>query len=536
MPTVTGKQVAPDAARDELMAAIEAAMAREDRDATLGLVIELTQRHPEFQDGHLLFSQIMVELGRNTLALDSARKAVALDKSNARAMMNLSRVYFFAGFLEQAIQAAVSATNLIGEDAEGITALGGLFYRYNDFEQSIAMHERAIALDPGNTTFWYNLAISVQAAGDLDKAEKLFLKVIELDPDNAKAYTNLSRIRKQTPDRNHIAQIERLLTQGKPDRETAMHLSYALAKEYEDIEDFPMSFAFLKAGADIKRQDLGYSIERELRFVDDLIACFPPGCFDDYRFGHLSQEPIFIVGMPRSGTTLTEQILASHSDVFAAGELRDFGMNLILQSGSKKPLEDLGQDGLKRLLGTSGAQVGERYIEKTRPRTGHTRHFIDKLPRNSHLCGLIHWALPQAKMVLLDRHPVDVCFSNYKVLFKNGYEYSYSLEEIADYYIAYRRLMDHWKTVIPAESFYEISYEKLVANQEEESRKLVEFCGLEWQDACLQFYKNKEGVTTASLAQVRQPIYKSAVARWRNYREELQPLIARLEAAGIDCS
>ncbi len=522
--------------KQSLINAIDQALERDQEERALGLAVSLVKGYPDQADAQLLFSRIMLEAGRNKLALDSARKAIALDTSDSRAMMHLSSVYYKCGFLEQAIQAAIRAAELVGDDGDELSTLGGIFYKLGEYERSIAMHESAVKQDESNHLYWYNLGISVQASGDLDRGEQIFLRALELQPDFARAYSSLARIRKQTPDKNHIREMERLVVSSEGDVETAMHLSYALAKEYEDIGDHANAFAFLKSGSDIRRQGLQYDVSKDVAFVERLIRCFPPGCFDDYQQGYRSAEPIFIVGMPRSGTTLTEQILASHSDVFAAGELRDFGMNLTLQAGDKLPVEMLDDDRIRRLLGTNAAGLGERYIDKTRPRTGHTAHFIDKLPRNSHYLGFIHWALPEAKIILLDRHPVDVCFSNYKVLFKNGYEYSYQLDELAEYYLSYCRLMDHWQQVIPADRLYRIRYEDLVADQEQQSRALLEFCGLPWQDQCLEFYRNREGVTTASLAQVRQPIYNSAVARWRNYEPFLRPLIQRLENAGLDCS
>ncbi len=515
---------------------ITAAMAAGDSNRAVGLATQLIKQHPSFQPGLVLFSQLMVEIGRNALALDWARKAVALDTTNTRAMLQLSRAYHAAGFLQQAIQAAQRASDLVGEDPDECSSLGTVFFHLGDFDAAAQAHQRAIDMQPERVVYWYNLGVTSQAAGRLEQAEQLFLRVIELDPDNTEAFMNLSRIRKQSKDSNHIPQLEQALRGAAGNTEKCVRLHYSLAKEYEDVGDFPESFAHLARGAELHRGTMDYSVSVETEFVDRLIRCFPPGCFEDYEGGCASDEPIFIVGMPRSGTTLTEQIIAAHSEVFAAGELRDFNMNLSLQADIRGSVAELDEGTLRRLLAGDAARMGENYIERTRPRTGHTPHFIDKLPRNSHLCGFIHWALPNARIILLDRHPVDVCFSNFKVLFKQGYNYSYKLEEIADYYIAYHRLMNHWEKVIPKDRFYRVSYESLVANQEAESRKLISYCGLQWQDACLEYYNNAEGVTTASLAQVRQPIYRSAVARWRNYESELRPLIERLESAGINCN
>jgi len=521
---------AQDALKD-----VRAAIADNDRDRAVALATRMIKAYPEFQEGLVLFSQIMLEMGRTTLALDWARKAILLDKTSAKAMLQLSRCYQGAGFLEQAIQAAHRAETLTGSDGDAISSLGTVYFNLGEFDDSIRIHRRAVAADPSRAIYRYNLAISLQAAGDFEAAESEFLRILESEPDHVQTFMNLSRIRKQTPDDNHIEALTALLEKSD-DWETRMRLNFALAKEYEDIGEYDRSFEALTAGSTERRRHMPYDVRQELGFVDTMIECFPEGCFRKYDKGFRSREPFFIVGMPRSGTTLTEQILAGHSEVFAAGELRDFPMNLGLQAGSRDAVDLIPAEQLKRTLMTDPALLGRRYVEKTRPRTGHTPHFIDKLPRNSHLCGFIHWALPDAKIILLERHPLDVCFSNFKVLFNRGYEYSYDLDDLANYYIAYKRLMDHWASVIPGENLYRISYEAIVSDQEQESRRLVAFCGLDWQDACLEFYKNRESVTTASLAQVRQPIYRTAVARWRNYEKHLEPVARRLEEAGIDCS
>lgn len=518
----------------QYLAAVRDAIRRNDRDRAVAMAARMVQTCPQFQAGQVLFSQIMLEMGRQKLALDAARKAIVIDKTNVRAMLALSRAYQAAGFLRQAIQAAHRAETLLGDDIDDVSSLGTAYFHQGEYDDSIRMHLRAVASAPDNVLYRYNLAISLQAEGRLEDAETEFLRVVRADPNHVESWMNLSRVRKQTPDDNHVDELERLLAETGS-WENTMRLNFSLAKEFEDLREYDRAFDALVAGSVARRENMPYEVARDVRFVDALIDCFPSGCFDTGAGGFDSREPIFIVGMPRSGTTLTEQILAGHSEVFAAGELRDMPLNLSLQLGTKVAVDEMASDQLRRVLATNPAALGHRYIQKTRPRTGHTRHFIDKLPRNSHLCGFIHWALPNARIIVLERHPLDVCLSNFKVLFNRGYEYSYDLDDLATYYIAYRRLMDHWSRIIPADRYYRVSYEALVADQETETRKLLDFCGLEWQDACLEFYRNRESVTTASLAQVRQPIYRSAVQRWRHYEKQLEPLRHRLEDAGIDC-
>jgi hypothetical protein len=244
--------------------------------------------------------------------------------------------------------------------------------------------------------------------------------------------------------------------------------------------------------------------------------------------------PIFIVGLPRSGTTLVDRILDSHSDVVAAGELNDWALALV---DAVRRASGVMQVPRKELVSRSAhvdfAALGADYLRRARRLVGDAPRFTDKMPLNYLYCGLIHRALPAAKIVHLTRHPLASGYAMYKTLFKDGYPFSYDLGEIGRYYIAYRRLMTHWHAVMPG-VIYELPYEQLVADQVGETRKLLAYCGLDWQDACVDFHHNAAPTTTASASQVREPLYDSSVSQWRHYAAQLTPLRDQLLAAGID--
>jgi hypothetical protein len=243
--------------------------------------------------------------------------------------------------------------------------------------------------------------------------------------------------------------------------------------------------------------------------------------------------PIFIVGLPRSGTTLVDRILSSHPQLRSAGELNDFALVLVARVRSENNMAQLPRrDLVARSAHIDFAALGRDYLARARAAGGGGR-FTDKMPLNYLYCGLIHRALPAAKIVHLTRHPMAAGYAMYKTLFKDGYPFSYDLDEIAAYYVAYRRLMDHWCATMPG-VIHPVSYENLVADQHAETRKLLAFCGLEWHEACVQFHRNPAATTTASASQVRRPIYGSSVAQWRHYAAQLDGLRSALESAGIE--
>ena len=320
------------------------------------------------------------------------------------------------------------------------------------------------------------------------------------------------------------------------DRAGQVQLHFALAKELEDLGEFEQSFASLKQGAHIKRRHMRYGVETDLQIMEKIRDVYTHDLFDGRIAGCPSPNAIFILGMPRTGTTLVERILGSHSRVLSAGELNDFSLQLIrLVKSAFKPVSASRTEFVELTARLDFRALGEAYIHATQPVRGASPFFIDKLPFNFLYAGLIHLALPRAKIVNLQRHPMDTCYAVYKQLFKDAYPFSYDLDELAQYYIAYHQLMRHWNAIMPG-VIHTIHYEDVVADIETQSRRLLAYCDLPWENQCLRFYENSSASTTASATQVRQPIYNSSVAKWRHYETQLAPLRARLENAGIDVS
>jgi len=312
-----------------------------------------------------------------------------------------------------------------------------------------------------------------------------------------------------------------------------VQICYGVAKEREDLGEAERSFRHLKTGSDRRRKLMKYEVERDLETIEAIKRTFSSDVFTVPRGGCDNDEAIFILGMPRTGTTLVERILASHTDVFAAGELNNFAAQLMTmmraQNIDKKVTRDEMVQSSAKL---DFRRLGEAYVNSTQPFTGKTPKFIDKMPLNYLYVGLIHLALPNATIINLHRDPMDTCYAIYKQLFVDAYPFSYDLEELARYYVAYHQLMEHWHNVLPG-VIHTVKYEKIVDDIEGKTRLMLDACGLDWQEQCLKFYENKEASTTASTAQIRRPIYKSSVGKWHDYEEQLQPVVEILQQAGV---
>ena len=441
------------------------------------------------------------------------------------------------GRLGSACEAAAAAQRSAAADPVLWDAIGTLYSRGNDQQRALAAYDQAVALAPGNAQFLFNRAAVRRFLGALAQAEADYDRVIALKPADYEAYKNRSDLRTQTPERNHIAELESLVARGSPDWRAAVQLHYALAKEYEDLGDYRQSFSRLQRGARIRREHLRYDIATDVATVDWIIQAFPAAKAEAAQHACAdapgAAAPIFIVGLPRSGSTLVDRILSSHSMVSSAGELKAFALAIVdavrLQSGRS-------QMSRRELVAASAsldfAALARDYLERARSAGASGVRFTDKMPLNYLYCGLIRRALPNARIVHVSRSPMAACYAMYKTLFEDAYPFSYDLAELAKHYLAYRRLMEHWQLTMPG-AIFSLSYEALIADQLGQTRRLLDFCGLEWQEACAQFHQNPLATTTASAVQVRRPIYDSSVSQWRHYEAQLADLSRELIGGGI---
>jgi len=492
----------------------------------------LTARHPSFAPAWFAASRIALAMRLPREALEAADRAVEIEPANLGFLLLRGQCLMALGRRAEVLAATDAAAPLAGSDPRAWDAIGTLRSYAADQPGALGAYDRAVALAPQNPALLFNRASVRRFVGDFEGAEADYDRAIALQPTDYEAYLNRSHLRVQTAARNHVAELERLIREARLEPRAEVELRFALAKEHEDLGHYAISFEHLHRGAALRRQRMSYEVAIDVATVGWIMSAFP--CAPTEALAAASPEdPIFIVGLPRSGSTVVERILASHSALSSAGELDCFARALVDAAERKSGGAHLPRE---RLVGLSAtldfAALGGDYLGRARAASGVAGRFIDKMPLNYLYCGLIRRALPRAKIIHVTRNPMAQGYAMYKTLFKDGYPFSYDLGEIAQYYLAYRRLMQHWPTTMPG-SIHEVSYESLIADQRAETRKLLEYCGLEWEDACVEFHRNPRATTTASASQVRRPLYASSVSQWRHYEVQLTELRNGLAAGGI---
>ncbi|HEY0198356.1 MAG TPA: sulfotransferase [Rhodanobacter sp.] len=498
----------------------------------LELSVQLMPQAPNHAELHYLAGLAAMELQQMPPALEFLQRAVNLLPTRADYSTQFAKALSMVNLSADAMIVADRALTLSPLDAHTLDTLGVIYTRANAHERATSLYDRAVALAPNHPNYRYNFAKSLVFLGRMDEAERELEACLALAPGSWGAHLTLSQLRKQTPTKNHLQRLLSLLPKSVANPVAQMNLHLALAKEYEDMSEFGTAFEHLVAGKTAGASMRKYSPQYDETLFDLLSRISPD--MRAWTDACQTREPIFILGMPRSGTTLVERIISSHPDVHAAGELSNFPLAFKRATGSRTPnLLDL--DTAERAQHLDWLKLGEDYLTSTRPDTGHTPHFIDKLPHNFLYVGAIANALPNAKIICLRRDPMDTCLSNFRQLFtsnSSNHDYSYDLLDTGRYYVLFDRMMAHWQKTFPGR-ILEIDYETIVESQEASSRQLVEFCGLPWNDACLHFEDNQAPATTASAVQVREPMYRGAMQRWKQYESQLTGLHQLLADAGI---
>ncbi|MEO8115195.1 MAG: sulfotransferase [Phenylobacterium sp.] len=387
-----------------------------------------------------------------------------------------------------------------------------------DLAQVEAHYRQALALRPADPQGHHDLGRLLLGLGRVDEARASIERAIALAPHRGGYYRSLSEVVRFADGDPRLAAMETLIGDPALAPVDRIELQFALGKAYADLGRHAASFAQFAEGCRLVRGRLAYDEAATLAMFAQMAAVFSAELMDAKAgLGAPSADPIFILGLPRSGSTLVEQILASHPEVTGGGELT--ALRDVAAASLGHPAAVRGMDG------AALSALGDRYLQRARPAAG---RFTDKMPANFLLVGLIHLALPKARIIHTLRDPVDTCLSGFTTLFADGQPYSYDLAELGRHYRGYAKLMAHWRAVLPPGTLLEVRYEDVVADLEGQARRMLVHCGLAWNDACLDFHRSERAVWTASAAQVRQPAYRSSVGRWRPPAEVLNPLLAAL--------
>lgn len=487
---------------------------------------------PHFAGAYFLLSRIAYDFKNHIKEAEMLQKAQQLEPDNVVFLVYLARAHVLVGDSTKAYEWLIFAESFDSHTAETYDVMGVTYNRLSMYQQAAVCFGKSIQYDDTNAGAFFNLASTLKFCGDFSGARAAYEKAISLQPDYFKAHAALTSLGGITTEHNHIERLTALL-EKTIDPDDSLYIAHALSKEWEALSEWEKSIAVLTTAKQKKSAQLKYSVAQD-QLVFKKLTEFYSAQPRRASKGFNNNRPLFVTGMPRTGTTLVERILTGHSNVAAGGELYNFSIavkQLLGHVGSEFITPEI-VDQFDRM---DLAALGKAYVESTEYLVGNKAFLVDKLPLNIIYAGLILSALPDAKIICLDRNPLDTIASNYRQLFSfhdSTFGYSLNIEDAARYYIEFRKLSNLLLDIYP-ERFYSLNYEVLVSNPELEVRKLLDFCGLPWEENCLLIEKNDKPVATASAVQVRQPITSSGVGQWQRYAVHMAPAISLLAAAGI---
>ncbi len=470
--------------------------------------------------------------GRLAEALKLAEQAVAGKTACSPAHGVLATILLQLGRPAEAEAAVERALQCASGTAEAYASLAYVSVALGRHEQASSLYQRATRLGPNVPGHWFNLASSERALGRLEQAEVACDRAIALNPREYRGYLLRAELRVQTAAANHVEQLRHELARADLPDNGRVLLGYALGKELDDLGQYEEAFRWFALAAGTRRRHLAYDVAADEHQLRRIAEVFPRGPRRPVHGQDDSRRFVFVVGLPRSGTTLLERILTGLPGVRSNGESEYFARALLATAFAQPAAADpAATDVLARTAAADWDAVAAGYVRLADP--GGTREVIvEKLPLNYLYLGAIHRALPQARLVLVSRYTLDVCFAMYCTLFGDAYPFSYDFRDLARYYAAYSRLIAHWRDAC-GESIHDVHYEELVSDPVREGAAVARFCGLEWRDSAVQIERNTAVCLTQSSAQVRRPIHRASTARWRHYRKQLEPMIEALRHHGV---
>jgi tetratricopeptide (TPR) repeat protein len=492
-------------------------------DAAENLCLQYLQQNKHSLPALMLLAEIASKLRAISEAEFILETCVELAPNNAEAMYSLFKVYSKLGKFEAALSLSNKLLNINADNTFYKVAKATSLVSLGEIEDAIAIYHSVIDNEQADANLYLLLGHALKTKGDKQASIKAYQQAYILSPAFGDAYWSLANTKTYEFSNDEIQKMLDAAKAQKTSSNDKIHLEFALGKAFEDKRLYKASFEHYEKGNAIKRTEIKYSSTNHNLFIDNLIKTFTPSLVSSLEgVGHQDPSPIFIVGLPRAGSTLLEQILASHSQVDGTMELHEIlglAANLSKKRQNLKAyphnMPDIPKDRFKLF--------GEKFIADTQIYRQGAAYFIDKMPNNFMHIGLIKSILPQAKIIDARRSPMACCFSGFKQLFGDGQEFSYALDDIAQYYQAYLRLMNHWHEVYPNQ-ILTVHHEDVVSDLESQVKLILNYCNLPFEEACLSFYENKRAVKTPSAEQVRQPIYTSGLEQWKHYEEYLTPL------------
>jgi len=479
---------------------------------------------------HFLVGLVALEAKQRHVAHEAFKSVVKLDRDHAAAWAHLAKLNVGEGRIAAAESALREVRRVQPNDPMVIELTGTVLNSLGEYEAAELFFERAHEMSPQNPSALMNLGNVRVFLGKIDDAVALFKRAIDLEPNSAQCHWGLANSAKAKDD-THIKTMQGLIDSGRQSKRSQGFLHYAIGKENEDLGNWPEAFSAFTQGARVRRETVEFNEADETAMFEAIKETYTAQWLANCPAGAEDPAPIFVLGQPRTGTTLIERVITSHSQVYSAGELQQFGLAVRRASRHADP-KRFSKELFIAAATVNPAEIGNMYLRSTAKLRDKSPFFVDKLPVNYLNIPLILAALPKAKIVHLVRGPMDACFASFKQLFADAYLHSYDQSEMARHHARYRDLMAYFRQEFPGR-IVDISYEDTARDLEPNARKLINALKLDWEDACLNFHESSSGVATASSVQVREPAHTRSIGRWRRYETELLPMMGELTRLGV---